>query len=66
MSAAIEVGQTRKRGQRQPSQQREASVEPVGIVISRGTREEPRPTFWSYEWSAPPTARAPRAKHRAA
>ena len=66
MTAAIEVGHTRKNGRRRQSQQRKASIEPVGIVISRGTREEPKPTFWSYEWSAPPTARAPRAKPRAA
>ena len=24
--------------------------EPIGIVISRGTREEPTPAFASYEW----------------
>ncbi|HEX8716221.1 MAG TPA: hypothetical protein VF722_04520 [Gemmatimonadaceae bacterium] len=66
MIAGIEVGRPRKSGQRRQSQQRKANAEPVGIVISRGTREEPKPTFWSYEWSAPPTARAPRAKPRAA
>lgn len=30
------------------------SVEPVGIVISRGTREEPTPVFWAYVWGPAP------------
>lgn len=28
--------------------------EPVGIVISRGSREEPTPVFLAYEWSPAP------------
>lgn len=37
--------------------------EPIGIVISRGSREEPTPAFFSYEWSAPPRTRpAPRRR----
>ncbi len=30
--------------------------EPVGIVISRGTREEPTPVFWAYVWGPAPEA----------
>lgn len=29
-------------------------AEPVGIVISRGDREQPVPAFWAYVWSAAP------------
>jgi hypothetical protein len=28
--------------------------EPVGIVISRGTREEPTPAFFAYVWGPAP------------
>ena len=28
--------------------------EPVGIVISRGTREEATPKFWAYVWGPAP------------
>lgn len=28
--------------------------EPVGIVISRGSRDEPTPVFLAYEWSPAP------------
>ncbi len=38
--------------------------EPMGIVISRGTREEPTPAVFAYIWGpAPkaPVAQAPRA-----
>lgn len=44
----------------------EETTEPVGIVISRGNRDEPTPTVYAYIWGqapeAPPArARAPRA-----
>jgi hypothetical protein len=28
--------------------------EPIGIVISRGTREEAAPKFWAYIWAPAP------------
>lgn len=41
------------------------SAEPVGIVISRGKRDEPAPMFWAYVWGPAPepddTATEPRA-----
>jgi hypothetical protein len=42
----------------------EEITEPVGIVISRGNRDEPTPAVFAYIWGqAPeaPQARAPRA-----
>ena len=43
-------------------------TEPVGIVISRGDRDEPTPTVFAYVWGAAPESevelepvRAPRA-----
>ena len=30
--------------------------EPVGIVISRGSREEPTPAFFAYVWGPAPEA----------
>ncbi|HSC33374.1 MAG TPA: hypothetical protein VLD17_16730 [Gemmatimonadaceae bacterium] len=30
------------------------SVEPVGIVISNGKRDEPTPAFWAYMWGPAP------------
>lgn len=37
------------------SSSRVASVqEPLGIVISRGTRDEVSPTFWAYVWGPAP------------
>jgi hypothetical protein len=30
--------------------------EPVGIVISRGSREEPTPAFFAYIWGPAPDA----------
>jgi hypothetical protein len=30
--------------------------EPVGIVISRGSREEPTPAFFAYIWGPAPEA----------
>lgn len=42
----------------------EETTEPVGIVISRGDRDEPTPAVFAYIWGpAPeaPPARAPRA-----
>lgn len=35
---------------RRPSQ----SQEPMGIVISRGSREEASPRFWAYVWGPAP------------
>ncbi len=41
------------------------SVEPVGIVISNGKRDEPTPAFWAYMWGPAPeretAGKAPRA-----
>lgn len=34
----------------------ELGREPLGIVISRGSREEPRPMFSAYLWEPPPEA----------
>ena len=40
--------------------------EPIGIVISRGTRAEDVPRFWAYVWGpAPATASEVRAAHAA-
>lgn len=41
------------------------STEPVGIVISRGKRDEPVPVLWAYLWSAAPET-APTVKPKAA
>ncbi|MGH7648990.1 MAG: hypothetical protein ACREND_12800 [Gemmatimonadaceae bacterium] len=30
------------------------SVEPVGIVISNGKRDEPTTAFWAYMWGPAP------------
>ncbi len=30
------------------------SDEPIGIVISRGSREEAAPRFWAYVWGPAP------------
>ena len=32
--------------------------EPLGIVISRGSREESAPRFWAYVWSQVPDSAA--------
>lgn len=48
-------------------QQDKMSVEPVGIVISRGRRDEPTPAFWAYVWGpAPELATPPSTKPKAA
>ena len=40
--------------------------EPIGIVISRGTRAEDVPRFWAYVWGpAPATASEVRTAHAA-
>ena len=40
--------------------------EPIGSVISRGTRAEDVPRFWAYVWGpAPATASEVRAAHAA-
>ena len=41
-------------------------IEPLGIVISNGSREEPPPLFWAYEWSEVPEIAAPTSKKRLA
>ncbi len=41
-------------------------AEPIGIVISRGSREEPRPTFWSYEWAPGPVDHSEEQESKAA
>ena len=35
---------------------RDAEIEPVGIVISRGSRAEPAPKFLAYVWGPAPEA----------
>jgi hypothetical protein len=40
--------------------------EPVGIVISRGTREEPAPAFWAYVWGPAPEVELPPTSSKAA
>ena len=37
---------------------RDAETEPVGIVISRGSRSEPAPKFLAYVWGPAPEAAA--------
>ncbi len=36
----------------------EAEQEPIGIVISTGSRAESEPRFWAYEWWPGPDAEA--------
>jgi hypothetical protein len=33
-------------------------TEPVGIVISRGSRDEPTPAFFAFEWSPAPEVKS--------
>lgn len=43
---------------------RGAAEEPLGIVISRGARDEPRPAFSAYVWGPapePPVELSPKA-----
>ncbi|HEX6535098.1 MAG TPA: hypothetical protein VF041_10895 [Gemmatimonadaceae bacterium] len=48
-------------------QQDKMSAEPVGIVISRGKRDEPAPAFWAYVWGpAPELSDAPSTEPKAA
>jgi hypothetical protein len=42
------------------------NAEPIGIIISRGTREEPKPAFWAYVWGPAPEDAATPAGSRAA
>lgn len=47
----------------------ELTEEPVGIIISRGSRDEATPRFWAYVWGpVPDETEPPRASgsHRAA
>ena len=37
-------------------------VEPLGIVISNGDRDEPPPLFWAYVWGPVPDAKVPEKK----
>ena len=32
------------------------TAEPIGIIISRGKRDEPTPLFWAYVWGPAPEA----------
>jgi hypothetical protein len=41
-------------------------AEPVGIVISRGDREQPVPAFWAYVWGAAPEVAKRTRKPKAA
>ena len=44
----------------------EPDEEPMGIVISRGSRAELAPRFWAYVWSQGPEASAPPIETKAA
>ncbi|MEP7086503.1 MAG: hypothetical protein ABI884_04140 [Gemmatimonadota bacterium] len=51
-----------------PNTSQSESTEPIGIVISRGNRDEPTPAVFAYIWGAAPVleaeiepVRAPRA-----
>jgi len=35
------------------------SGDPLGIIISRGSREEPTPAAWAYVWGPAPATTAP-------
>lgn len=37
-----------------PNRRIQQEQEPIGIVISRGTREEATPVFWAYVWGPAP------------
>lgn len=41
-------------------------AEPVGIVISRGDREQPVPAFWAYVWGPAPEGGKRTRKSKAA
>ncbi len=43
----------------------ETEIEPVGIVISRGSRAEPAPKFSAYIWGPVPEASADEASRAA-
>jgi hypothetical protein len=45
--------------------QKVASQEPIGIVISRGERDEPRPVLWAYIWGPAPEVEVGRAEPKA-
>ena len=40
-------------------------IEPLGIVISNGDRDEPAPVFWSYEWAEVPISSSGNLKKNA-
>ena len=42
------------------------SQEPIGIVISRGSREEATPVFWAYVWGPAPELDADQVTPKAA
>jgi hypothetical protein len=46
--------------------QKAKDPEPVGIVISRGTRDEAAPRFWAYVWGPAPEETTSTAETRAA
>lgn len=49
-----------------PAAKKQDSGEPIGIVISRGSREEPAPSFWAYVWGPAPEPDKAESEHRAA
>lgn len=40
----------------------EEPTEPVGIVISRGNRDEPTPAVFAYVWGQAPEVESPKAR----
>ena len=44
----------------------DSAEEPIGIVISRGKRDEPAPVFWAYVWAPAPTLQESAAESKAA
>lgn len=50
----------------QISRRSQHEQEPIGIVISRGSREEATPVFWAYVWGPAPEQSIEPAKSKAA
>lgn len=40
--------------------------EPIGIVISRGKRDEPPPVYWAYVWGPAPEGEVTPSESKAA
>ncbi|HEY9514120.1 MAG TPA: hypothetical protein VIQ74_00465 [Gemmatimonadaceae bacterium] len=56
-----------ERGGRADNTDNTMSMEPIGIIISRGRRDEPVPAFSAYVWGPPaPEAAEPGAGSQAA